>query len=372
MRLRPVVLVLCAFVVFLSGCLIASSGTDGRERRLDAVRADLVSLVDTGAVGAVATLGEDGDDVVVAAGFVDRDEGTAIPDDEPQHVRVGSVTKTFTAAIVLQLVGEGRVALDRSIDTYLPGLIVGDGVDGREISVRQILGHRSGLPEITGRPGENEHTAALEGYTYTPTQEMEIALRDPAQFPPGARFQYTNTNYLVAGMLIEAVTGREYRDELDDRILEPLALRDTYMPRTGETGLRAPYLVGYAADGGEIIDVTAMEPSLPWTSGSLVSTGADLNRFYAALVAGEVLPLEQLRQMLDGVDMGNDDGMSYGLGVGYTELPCGARFVGHTGNVVGFTTITGATSDGRAVTISHTGESAELEIGPALTRALCD
>ncbi|MFD3508549.1 serine hydrolase domain-containing protein [Nocardia sp. NPDC058666] len=286
-------------------------------------------------------------------------------------MRVGSITKTFAAAMVLQLVAEGRVELDRPVDTYLPGLLTGDGVDGKVITVRQILSHHSGLPEPQSAE-LNEHTAALEGRTWTPAQEIALALEYPAQFAPGARFEYTNTNYIVVGMLIEAVTGRGFAEELRDRVLLPLGLSRTYLPATGETVLRRPHPTGYTTVDGAVTDTTRMEPSLPWTSGALVSTGADLNRFYLALVVGQVVPQPQLRQKLDGVDMGNGDGMSYGLGVGYAQLPCGALYVGHIGGVRGFSAISGATAAGRAVTVSYTGTPSTVDIGGMLSHALCE
>ncbi|MFI5499707.1 serine hydrolase domain-containing protein [Nocardia asteroides] len=319
-------------------------------------------------MGALATLTDGGATSVVAAGLADLAAGTPMAAEPVQHVRVGSVTKSFTAAVVLQLVAEGRVELDSPVDRYLPGLLTGDGIDGRIITVRQLLGHRSGLPEPTAPDGIDEHTAAELGRTFTPAEEIALVLRNPARFSPGARFEYTNANYLVAGMLIEAVTGNRYGEELRDRIFTPLGLSGTYLPATGVTGLREPHPAGYTG----VAEETSMEPSVPWASGALVSTGADLNRFFTALREGRVVPLAQLRQMLDGVDMGNGDGMSYGLGVGYAQLPCGARFVGHVGGVRGFTTVAGATEGGRAVTFSYTGTPAAQDIGALLTHALCD
>ncbi|MEU7141468.1 serine hydrolase domain-containing protein [Nocardia sp. NPDC046473] len=213
--------------------------------------------------------------------------------------------------------------------------------------------------------------AALDGRTYTPTQEVALALQHPAQFAPGTRFQYANTNYIVAGLLIEAVTGHRYTDALRNRILTPLDLSNTYLPATGETGLRDPHLTGYDTVDGTVTDQTLMEPSLPWASGAMISTGADLNRFFTALLAGQVVSQTLLRQMLDGSDMGNGDGMSYGLGVGYTQLPCGAQYVGNVGGVHGFTGITGATAAGRAITISFTGTPTTVDIGNLLDHALC-
>ncbi|WP_245547470.1 serine hydrolase domain-containing protein [Nocardia brevicatena] len=335
---------------------------------MDRVQGDLDAVVRSGAVGAIATLTENGATAVVISGLADIAAGTPIPADLPQHVRVGSITKAFTAAIVLQLVAERRIDLDRSIDTYLPGLLTGDGVDGHALTVRKILGHRSGLPEL---PEMNEYEAAQDGRTYTPAQEIAAALRHPAQFAPGTRFEYTNTNYIVAGMLIEAVTGHRYTDELRDRILTPLALRDTYLPATGETGLRDPHPTGYATVDGTVTDETRVEPSLPWAAGALVSTGADLNRFFLALTAGQVVPRTQLQQMLDGIDMGHGDGMSYGLGIAYTQLPCGLQYVGHVGSIHGFSAISGATAAGLAVTFSYTGTPSTVDIRNLLTHALC-
>ncbi|MEU8901629.1 serine hydrolase domain-containing protein [Nocardia sp. NPDC048505] len=372
MRKRILVPFGVAAALLVSACASspAAPAPAAAPARAEAVRADLDGLIRAGAVGALATLSENGTDTVLAAGVADAAAGRAMPADVPQYVRVGSLTKTFTAALVLQLVDQGSIGLDQPVETYLPGLLRGDGVDGRAITVRQLLGHRSGLPEPALSPEVDEYEAARTGRTFTPAQEIDLVLRYPAQFAPGARFQYTNANYLVAGMLIEAVTGHSYAEELRTRILTPLALTHTYLPATGETGLRDPHPNGYETVDGAPADRTRIEPSLPWTSGALVSTGADLNRFYTALLAGRVVPPAMLTQMLDGVDMGNGDGMSYGLGVGYTELPCG-RYVGHVGGVRGFTAVSGATAAGRAVTFSFTGTPADADLGGLLTRALC-
>ncbi|NUP26286.1 MAG: beta-lactamase family protein [Nocardia sp.] len=375
MSLRGVVLPVCVAAVVLSACTTSSVEPTPvpavAAARVDKVQGDLDAMVGSGAVGAIATLTENGATAVVTSGLADIAAGTPIPTDPPQHVRDGSVTKSFTAAIVLQLVAERRIELDQSIDTYLPGLLTGAGVDGRAITVRQILGHRSGLPELLESPEMNEYEAAREGRTYTPEQVIAVALRYPAQFAPGTRFEYTNTNYIVAGLLIEAVTGRRYTDELRDRILTPLTLRDTYLPATGETGLRDPHPTGYATVDGTVIDETRLEPSLPWAAGALVATGADLNRFFLALTAGAVVPQAQLQQMLDGVDMGRGNGMSYGLGIAYTRLPCGLRYIGHGGDIYGFSAISGATASGRAVTFSYTGTPSTVDIRNLLTHGLC-
>nr|WP_227985236.1 serine hydrolase domain-containing protein [Nocardia spumae] len=341
-----------------------AAGADASDR----VRGDLDTVVRTGAVGAIATLTTGGSTTVATSGLADIAAKTAIPTDRPEYVRVGSITKTFTAAVVLQLVAEHRIALDVSVDTYLPGLLS----DARDITVRRILGHRSGLPEPPDSPETNEYQAARDGRTFTPAQEIELALRYPLKFAPGNRFEYSNTNYIVAGMVIEAVTGHRYGDELRDRIFTPLHLSNTYLPATGEHVLRDPHPTGYGTVEGIVTDETRMEPSLPWASGAMVSTGADLNRFFIALAAGQIVPQAEWSQMLDGADMGNGDGMFYGLGVGYTRLQCGAQFVGNVGGVYGFSAIAGATDTGRAAAISYTGTPAAVDIRSLLNHALCE
>ncbi|MFJ4653320.1 serine hydrolase domain-containing protein [Nocardia sp. NPDC088792] len=376
MRIRVFVILTCTTALLPAACSARSveptAGPSAVVARSDRARGDLDALVRSGAVGAIATLTENGASTVVTSGHADIAAGTPIPAGPAEHVRVGSITKSFTAAIVLQLVAEHRIDLDRSIDTYLPGLLAGDGVDGRAITVRQVLGHRSGLPEPAESPETDEYLAARDGRTYTPAQEIALALRRPAQFAPGTQFKYTNTNYIVAGMLIEAVTGHRYTDELRDRILTPLGLSDTYLPATGETALRQPHLDGYGIVDGTVTDETRIEPSLPWASGALVSTGADLNRFFLALQAGRVVPQTLLAQMLDGSDMGQGDGMSYGLGLGYTQLSCGTQWIGNVGGVQGFSAISGMVTGGRAVTFSYTGTPSSVDIRKLLTDTLCD
>ncbi|MFI1916689.1 serine hydrolase domain-containing protein [Nocardia sp. NPDC020380] len=279
--------------------------------------------------------------------------------------------ETFTASIILQLVTEGKIKLDDSVDTYLPGLLKGDGVDGRAITVREILQHRSGLPELTDFPEINEYKAAVTGRTFTPAEEVAIALQHPAQFPPGAQFKYTNTNYIVAGMIVEKVTGRPYSEELQGRIITPNQLSGTYLPGTRELDIRGPHPEGYAIIDGARTDVTRQEPSVAWTAGAMISTGADLNRFFLALLAGHIVTQAQLHEMLATKDAPGIP-MQYGLGIGSTDLGCGAKYFGHTGGISGFVTLSGASDQGRAITIAMTGPfDKEPDFLGLMKHALC-
>ncbi len=341
-------------------------------KRIQQVQEDIDGLVRGGVAGTIATLTENGQTVTLTSGVADRGTGAPIPTTPPQQVRVGSVSKSFVAAILLQLAGEGRIHLDDPVDTYLPDLLRGDGVDGRAVTVRQILQHRSGLPEFSDAPEIDEYRAAVEGRTMTPAAEIAIALRNPAQFAPGTRYKYTNTNYIVAAMIIEKVTGRAYSEELTGRILTPQQLTATYLPGTGETDIRGPHPHGYATLDGVRTDVTSSEPSVPWAAGAMVSTGTDLNRFYLALLAGRIVGEGQLSDMLSTENLIPDSDFSYGLGIGSGRLSCGTRFFGHTGGITGYLTYAYATRDGRAVTIALT-ESPEQEppMTTMLSHALC-
>ncbi|MEC3956483.1 serine hydrolase domain-containing protein [Nocardia sp. CDC153] len=379
MRIVPTVTVLA--LLGAAGC--ASVSTEGPRtvsttpmavsaKRVDKVRADIDGLVRDGMPGVVATLTENGQTVTLTAGVADRAKSTPIPMAPPQQVRVGSISKTFAATIIMQLVSEGKVRLDEPVDSYLPGLLSGDGVDGRAITVRQILEHRSGLPEMSNDPEVDEVQAVANGRTFTPAQEIALALRKPAQFAPGERFKYTNTNFIVAGMLVEKVTGRTYSDELTGRITTPNHLTDTYLPGPGETGFRGPHLQGYMTVDGASTDVTRSEPSIAWSAGGLISTGNDLNNFYLALVAGKILADAQLRDMLATQPRADGTGLDYGLGIGAAQLSCGTEFFGHSGEINGYVTISGATRDARAVTIAMNDSSAkEPNWLTLLSDALC-
>ncbi|MBL1073708.1 beta-lactamase family protein [Nocardia sp. 2] len=380
MRIAPSVLVIAA-VLAASGCSvmdmdsppqIAPSAVTVSPTRVDQVRADIDEIVRSGIAGVLATLTENGQTVTLTAGVADIATGAPIPMAPPQQVRVGSIGKTFVATIIMQLVGEGKIRLDDSIEVYLPGKVTGNGVDGRAITVRQILQHRSGLPEFSSDAEIDEYRAGLRGQTMTPEQELAIALRNPAQFAPGARFEYTNTNYLIAAMIIEKVTGSTYSEELTRRVTAALPLPDTYLPAAGELDIRGPHPKGYATIDGVRTDVSRIEPSVPWASGALVSTGADINHFYMSLLAGKLMAGTQLEEMIAGESQMEGSAFKYGLGIGSMRLSCGAQYFGHTGGIFGYLTVAGATPEGRAVTITLTEPpSSPPDTEKLLEHALC-
>ncbi|MFC7729486.1 serine hydrolase domain-containing protein [Actinomadura keratinilytica] len=163
-------------------------------------------------------------------------------------MRIGSNTKTFVAATVMQLVGEGKVKLDEPIDTYLPGVVEGPDYDGKKITVRNLLGHTSGLPDYT--EFVDSDTAGVPSRTYTAEELLEPALKHKAAFPVGKRRRYSNTNYIVAGMLVTKVTGKPVGEAVTERVINRLGLRQTYWPRPGDKSVRKPRMEGYVAPPG--------------------------------------------------------------------------------------------------------------------------
>ncbi|WP_016908472.1 serine hydrolase domain-containing protein [Streptomyces xiaopingdaonensis] len=299
------------------------------------------------------------------AGTGDMKTDADVP--ENGQVRAGSNTKSFTAAVVLQLVGDGKVKLDEPIETYLPGLIRGEGIDGKRITVRNLLQHTSGLPEYTQALGTNPFK--IRDRYYNPRETLDLALSEKAAFEPGAKWQYSNTNYVVAGLLVEKVTGRPFGEVLTNRVIRPLGLKDTYWPKVGERGIRDTHPKGYGSTtpGGQLKDISRLDPSQAWAAGQLVTTPRDLNRFFSALLGGEVLNAAELKEMKTTVaaDEGSPTpNTEYGLGLFRTPLSCGEDLWGHGGSIHGYESFSGVTDDGRAATVATTALSMAVAAEP--------
>ncbi|MEU1409428.1 serine hydrolase domain-containing protein [Streptomyces sp. NPDC005728] len=335
------------------------------------VQESLNTLVHTdGVPAALASVKDrDGRTRTYTAGVGDLATGAKVPRDG--QVRIGSNTKTFTAVVVLQLVGEGKIGLDAPVDTYLPGLVRGDGIDGRHITVRQLLQQTSGLPNYSQYLSDDIRF-------YDPRELLDLALQHKADFAPGTKWAYSNTNYLVAGLIVQKVTGRPLAEEFDRRVIKRIGLRHTYFPAPGEVTIRERHPKGYYQDsaGAPLVDATEWDPSWAWAAGQMVSTNSDLNRFFTALLAGRLLPKAQLDQMRTTVPAGYPfpAGARYGLGLVSTPLSCGGVYWGHGGSMTGYETRGGATEDGRAADVAVTtqpSQAAKERMDGAVDTALC-
>lgn len=295
-----------------------------------------------GAPGAMARL-DDRDTVHWAAtGVADRRTGRTISNAD--RFRIGSVTKVFSAVVLLQLADEKKLKLDAPVNRYLPGLLPDD-----RITVRHVLSHRSGLHDYTNEmfartvPGFE----AVRTKVFTYRQLVNRSLSKPRTTKPGGAYSYSNTNFVVAGMLIEKLTGHSVRTEYQNRIIDALKLSDTFYVHPG-TKIPGRHARGYLtpdAAGAALVDSTEQTVSWAQSAGAVISSTRDLNTFLSALLDGRLTSREQLAQMQRWVPAGGSQ--AYGLGLRRRDLSCGVSVYGHTGAVQGYYTYAFASEDGR-------------------------
>ncbi|MFE4520401.1 serine hydrolase domain-containing protein [Kitasatospora sp. NPDC056783] len=304
---------------------------------------------------------------------------TNTPITPTDRFRVGSQTKTFTAATVLTLVGEGKVSLDTVIGQYLPGVVTGNGYDGNAITVRQLLQHTSGIAAYS--PNPLLPPPANPDGSFSLDVLVRDGLKNAPVGQPGATMVYSNTNYLILGMLIEKVTGTPVHEAVMARIVRPLGLTATSFPAPGDRSLPTPAVHGYngVRFAGFFFwrDVISYDPSLFSSTGAMISTQDDLTRFYQALISGRVIPPAILTEMERTVPVGSPDSLlAYGLGIARYSLPCGGVAWGHDGEVPGYYTETLVTEDGRhasVVTNAHLATNPPVgQMYGVLNAALCD
>jgi len=334
-------------IVVAAACSeVSRYGQEDLQQDLDAIR-------NQSAVGAQARVILDGEVLVASSGVADVQTREPVP--ENGRYRIASTTKTFVATVVLQLVGEGRVSLDDTIEQYLPGVISGEGYDGSLITIRDLLQHTSGIYDYN-LDEEWDPFNALEIFearrftNYEPEELVAVAMRHPAVFEPGSAWSYSNTNYVLVGMLIEAITSNSWAEEVRQRIIEPLGLEQTTVGDGPQ--MPTPHAKGYYQfpEGGPLIDVTLLDPSAGDAGGAIISTPRDIARFFSALLSGELLSPEPLAEMQDTVPSG--DGR-YGLGLGWSPLACGGGYWRHGGAVPGYLSYEAFSEDGiRGVVLS--------------------
>lgn len=360
-RRRSVVWRVLAVPVAAAIALGAAGGTASAapsKGEAESLKSRAQGLVDAGYPAALAAVTDSkGESAGVAVGKGNLETGQAPPMDG--EVRVGSNTKTFVAVVVMQMVQEGKVGLDEPIETYLPGLIKGEGIDGSKITVRQLLQHTSGLPEYadTYRSSNAEVTENMQHYV-PPRDLLDTALGKPAQFEPGTQWKYTNTNYIVLGMLIERVSQRPLGEQINERIVKKLGLSHTYFPGNGEKKLHGPHPQGYHLSAeGKLEDMTDLDTSLAWAAGGMVSTPGELNTFFQAVLDGRLLSQSSIDEMKNGaVDASSHlgPGRVYGLGLVGTSLTCGGTSWGHGGDIDGYHSGNAVGPDGTAAIFAVT------------------
>ncbi|MET8284455.1 serine hydrolase domain-containing protein [Streptomyces sp. NPDC051639] len=310
-----------------------------------------------GAPGAMVRVDDAGTVHQLSEGVADRATGRAIT--TADRFRVGSVTKSFSAVVLLQLVDEGKLNLDTSVNTYLPGLL-----PDNKITVRHVMSHRSGLYDYTNDmfaqtvPGFE----SVRNKVFSYQDLVRLSLKHALTNAPGAAYSYSNTNFVVAGMLIEKLTGHAVATEYRNRIFGPLGLTDTFYvhPDTAIPGTHANGYLTPDEAGAALVDSTAQTVSWAQSAGAVISSTRDLNTFFSSLMAGKLMSAAQLAQMQKWTTVNSTQG--YGLGLRRRDLSCGVSVYGHTGTVQGYYTYAFTSKDGkRSVTsLANTSNNADV------------
>jgi D-alanyl-D-alanine carboxypeptidase len=259
---------------------------------------------------------------------------------------IGSLTKSFTATLFLQLCDQGLTSLDDTVEKWLPGVLT----NGDEITVRDLLQMRSGLDHYENKAECGEKMMEQPRYKWPPLEI--VALCDHQIFPVGSSFDYNNVNYVVVGLIIEKALGQSFQSALQDNILSRLSLAHTSFPM--EADMTTPFAKGYLDQEGIVTDVsTHWDPSLFWTAGSMISTLDDMLIWIEALLQGSLLSSAMHAQQLAFVPIGGDPNRGYGMGVGIDR-----GMIGHSGNYNGLYTATLYRLNGYDMLILSNGQAA--------------
>jgi D-alanyl-D-alanine carboxypeptidase len=337
-----------AFVAFATAATVALTGMPADAASAvpppdeTALTAAIAGLPDPDTTGALVRITGSAGEWSGTSGVSDLRTGAPVRPDG--YFRIGSVTKVYTAVMVLQLAQEHRIDLNQPVQRYLPGLLP---ADYPQIPVYTLLDHTSGLPSVD-IPGLYDPQWILEHRFehWSPQQVVDTALRHPIDFRPGTAQKYTNTAYVTAGMIIEKVTGRSYARNLRDRITDRLGLCHTYYPND-DPHLPSPAARGYLNVDGDLVDVTEMNQSIPGAAGAIVSTSADLDTFITGLFRGRLLSTEMMPRLfaVPNVPMFDGSGPAY-YSQGLMSLTVNGLTVwGKTGSRYGYSSGIFATRD---------------------------
>jgi D-alanyl-D-alanine carboxypeptidase len=336
-----------AVVVFAASALTATASArvqSGAQTERKPTLASIVkSLVRDGAPGALVALRTSKGVRRAASGLSSRDPRVSLR--ATARFRIASVTKPFVATVVLELVGEGKLSLDDPLERWLPGLVP----NGRDITIRELLNHTSGIYNYTDDPSfeqaEREHPTRI----WSPRELVAVATSHPPLFAPGTGWAYANTNYVILGLVVEAVTGTPLEQQLRARLFDPLALGSTsYLPAVDTSGGLAHGFIGsWSIPGipsGTLIDVTtALNGSWYWGAAAIVSNGDDVTKFFAWLLRGRILRADLLAQMKTVAP-----GYDYGLGLERVSTACGIAY-GHVGDFTAYRNVALAKTNGKRV-----------------------
>jgi D-alanyl-D-alanine carboxypeptidase len=351
---RRLITVAVVGALLTTGALATPAAAQDGALDRQALRQSLDAVHEAGMYGIYADVRDGAQEWKGASGVADVATGRPVHPDMRQ--RIGSITKSFTSVAILQQVARGAVDLDAPLSRYLPGLVPGER--GDKITVRMVLNHTSGIDDYIGGafPSLLEgSTASLDDNrfrTFAPRELVSFALAVPQTREPGATpGVYANTNYIIAGLLLEKVTGVTAEDYITRNVIDRAGLKNTSFPKTPH--IPGPHSKAYESWYGYIDpprDYSVYNMSWAWTAGAIVSTAEDLDRFYRALLGGRLIDRARLADMQTTVPVRAGGALlNYGLGLYAADLPCG-RFWGHDGAVFGMGTFAMTRADGRRQT----------------------
>lgn len=363
-RLCVVALAVTVAVGLLAGC--GESSTSERAAALtEAIR---TGMQQASIPGAIVGVWQDGKAPYVRA-FGVRDTASGEPMATDLYTRIGSVTKTFAVTAVLQLVDQGKVGLDDPIDKYVSGVPRGD-----VITLRQLAAMRSGLYSYTDVVIPNLASNPARQWTFQ--ELLAISFRGPSDvvcpchpllFEPGTDSDYSNTNTILLGLVVEKVSGQALETYIDQHILQPEGLAHTVFPT--DASFPSPHAQGYADTfDGQVANVTDWNPSWAWAAGQMISTLDDLRTWTRVLATGKLLSpaLQRAReQFLPAPQEG--EGAKYGLG-----LENDNGWIGHNGNIPGYVTFAYYLPSQRTTMVVMVNSNANLLGIVALIRAITE
>ena len=325
------------------GALAAIGLPGGRAgaQTADQLQAELASAVDndpTHLPGAILYASRPGKGTfLVAAGIADITTGAALTTDA--HFRAGSILKTLIAVVVLELAEEGKLRLDDPIAGLVPTDVASRFPRSGEITVRMLLNHTSGVPEWLNDAMVGE-IAANPARVWTVNELLDRAAAQPAAFAPGSGWAYSNTDYNLAGLVIEKVTGRPWREAVAERIISRLKLTGTSLPAPGTVAIPEPTMHGYGLVNGAPADLSYVDPSMADAAGggALVTTVADLATVLAAIREGTLFADKATFATMASFVAAQGPGgeVGYGLGLEKYLFPGGLEIIGHLGGTAGY------------------------------------
>ncbi|MDB9374143.1 serine hydrolase domain-containing protein [Nodularia sphaerocarpa] len=262
---------------------------------------------------------------------------TGVPVQPSDRFQIGSITKTFVATTVLQLVEENILSLEDKLTERLPSSVTDSIPNADQITIRQLLNHTSGISDyVDVLFSQAAVNPGVFLNRWEPEQLVSFINALEPRFNPGESWEYSNTNFLLLGMVVEAATNGNIANEIRDRILEPLALSNTFFAE--QEAIPGDYVRGYwdFDQDGTLNDITGANLSWAWSTGAMISNTADLATFIQSLISGELLEPDTLQEMLTTISpITSNNYSAYGLGIGTLESPNRFWYI-HRGQTLGY------------------------------------